>query len=102
IYTLGVGASAGVTIRRADSSDNISLWWLGGTSWELRQGSTVLESLAHAAGAFKLVLKTPLDPTTDVEVWIGASLVHTESAVAFVAPSELWHVGLIVDGEAAF
>lgn len=102
ITSLGVGASAGVTVRRADSADSISLWWLGGTSWELRQGSTVLESIVHAAGAFKLVLKTPLDPTTDVEVWIGASLVHTESAVAFVAPSELWHVGLITEGEATF
>lgn len=109
IYTLGVGASAGVTIRRADSSDNISLWWLGGTSWELRQGSTVLESISHAgSGEFRLILKTPLAGTTDVEVWLPHAmtglpeLVHTESAVAFVAPSELWHVGLIVDGEAAF
>lgn len=93
--------SVGVTIRRPESAESISLWWLGGTSYELRHGTTVLESITHTAATdeLKLELTTPKDPTTDVLVYIGGALVHTESAVAFVMPDVL-NLGVAIDGEA--
>ena len=93
--------SVGVTIRRPESDESISLWWLGGTSYELRHGTTVLESITHTAATdeLKLELTTPKDPTTDVLVYIGGALVHTESAVAFVMPDVL-NLGVAIDGEA--
>lgn len=93
--------SVGVTIRRPESAESISLWWLGGTSYELRHGTTVLESITHTAATdeIKLELATPKDPTTDVLVYIGGALVHTETAVAFVMPDVL-NLGVAIDGEA--
>lgn len=94
--------SAGVTVRRVDSSESISLWWMGGTSYELRHGTTVLESIVGSgSGEVKVELATPREATTDVLVYIGGTLAHTETAVAFVMPDVL-HLGMIVDGEATF
>lgn len=94
--------SAGVTVRRVDSAESISLWWMGGTSYELRHGTTVLESIVGSgSGEIKLELATPREATTDVLVYTGGTLAHTESAVAFVMPDVL-HLGMIVDGEATF
>lgn len=91
----------GVTIRRPESDESISLWWLGGTSYELRHGTTVIETITHTAATdeIKLELTTPKDPTTDVLVYIGGALVHTETAVAFVMPDVL-NLGVAIDGEA--
>ncbi len=97
-----VSGSAGVTIRRIDSDDSISLWWLGGTSYELRQGSTVLESIVGSGltAKMKLELSTPLSTTTDVLVYINDVLVHTEIGVAFTLP-DILNLGLVVSGEAS-
>lgn len=92
---------SGVTIRRADSDSNISLVrvWAVTDGYELRQGSTVLEAFTAAGTTqVKLIIKTPLAGTTDVECWVGGVLAHTEAGVTFSVPDEL-NVGLIaLDG----
>lgn len=92
--------SVGVAIRRPESAESISLWWMGGTSYELRHGTTVIESIVGSgSGEIKLELTTPKDPTTDALVYIGGTLAHTETAVAFVMPDVL-NLGVAIDGEA--
>ncbi len=96
---------AGVTVRRADSADNISLVYIGSDDHELRQGSTVLATVNfNTIPGFRLVLKTPLSTTTDIEVWGFDAITgdpvlqHTEVGVTWVPPESVWNVGLITEG----
>lgn len=93
----GTQTESGVTVRRADSTENISLVRVWGTAdaYELRQGSTVLQSFtATGATVVRLVITDAASGTTDIEAWVGGVLQHTETGVTFVAPDAI-HVGAI-------
>lgn len=101
-YPPAGGTEAGVTIRRVDSPDHIAFWWLGGTSYELRQGNTVLAAFTGpGAGDLKLELVTPRAGTTDVNCYVGGALVHTEVGVSFTLP-DILNLGMISKGSASF
>lgn len=105
--SLTTGSECGVTLMMPWEPESISLWWLGGTDYELRQGTTVLEAFTTAVpptGPFptwtfiRLVLVNATASTSDVECWVQGQLVHTETNVAWAQP-EILDFGMCVNGE---
>src|SRR5690606_7690176 len=70
------GNAGGVVIRRGDSEESIAFLWLGGTSYELYRGSTLLAAFSGPPGEMEIRLELPTASTgsTDINCYAGMYL----------------------------
>src|SRR5690606_29734051 len=83
--------------------ESIAFLWLGGTSYELYRGSTLLAAFSGPPGEMEIRLELPTASTgsTDINCYAGMYLLHQEIGASFTMPDVL-NIGLISKGSASF